>query len=55
MRYSEALKSAESWNSIVLFGAREDDGMASFAQVLDKDSADAIRAFVISQANAAAK
>src|SRR5688500_838529 len=52
LRYSERLKSAEDWKSVVLDGILEDEGMASFALVLDEKSADAIRAFVIAQANA---
>ena len=52
LRYSSRLPSAEEWRSVVLDGALEDDGMASFAMVLDAKAADAIRAFVIAQANA---
>jgi hypothetical protein len=36
----------------VLDGMLEDNGMASFSLVLDEKSAEAIRAFVIAQANA---
>jgi len=52
LRYSSRLPSAEEWRSVVLDGALEDDGMASFAMVLDAKAAEAIRAFVIAQANA---
>ena len=52
LRYSSRLPSAEEWRSVVLDGALEDDGMASFAPVLDAKAAEAIRAFVIAQANA---
>jgi quinohemoprotein ethanol dehydrogenase len=52
LRYSSRLPSAEEWRSVVLDGALEDDGMASFSMVLDAKAADAIRAFVIAQANA---
>jgi alcohol dehydrogenase (cytochrome c)/quinohemoprotein ethanol dehydrogenase len=52
LRYSKALHSADTWRSIVLGGVMEDQGMASFATVLDAKSAEAIRAFVIAQANA---
>jgi alcohol dehydrogenase (cytochrome c)/quinohemoprotein ethanol dehydrogenase len=52
LRYSGALNSAEAWRDIVLGGAREENGMASFAPVLNNDQADSIRAFVIAQANA---
>jgi alcohol dehydrogenase (cytochrome c)/quinohemoprotein ethanol dehydrogenase len=52
LRYSPALQSAETWQNIVMVGALEDGGMASFASVLDEQTAEAIRAFVIAQANA---
>jgi alcohol dehydrogenase (cytochrome c)/quinohemoprotein ethanol dehydrogenase len=55
LRYSKALHSADTWRSIVLDGVMEDQGMSSFATVLDAKSADAIRAFVIAQANASKK
>jgi alcohol dehydrogenase (cytochrome c)/quinohemoprotein ethanol dehydrogenase len=52
LRYSKALHSADLWRSIVVDGTLEDNGMASFATVLDARAAEAIRAFVIAQANA---
>jgi alcohol dehydrogenase (cytochrome c)/quinohemoprotein ethanol dehydrogenase len=52
LRYSGALNSAEAWREIVVGGAREENGMASFAPVLNNDQAESIRAFVIAQANA---
>ena len=52
LRYSMALKSDEAWRNVVLGGAYADQGMASFEPVLDKETAEAIRAFVIAQANA---
>jgi len=52
LRYSPALQSADAWRNIVLGGALEDGGMASFAPVLDNEAAEAARAFVIAQANA---
>jgi quinohemoprotein ethanol dehydrogenase len=55
LRYSERLKSAEAWKAVVLEGLLEEEGMASFATVLDDKAADAIRAFVIAQAHATAK
>jgi alcohol dehydrogenase (cytochrome c)/quinohemoprotein ethanol dehydrogenase len=55
LRYSGALQSAESWRSIVLGGALEDKGMASFGSVLDEQAAEGIRAFVIAQAHATNK
>jgi alcohol dehydrogenase (cytochrome c)/quinohemoprotein ethanol dehydrogenase len=53
LRYSKALHSADTWRAIVVDGTLEDNGMASFATVLDAQAAEAIRAFVIAQANAA--
>jgi alcohol dehydrogenase (cytochrome c)/quinohemoprotein ethanol dehydrogenase len=55
LRYSPRLRSAEEWRFAVLDGGLEENGMASFAAVLDEKTADAIRAFVIAQANAAKK
>ena len=55
LRYSVALKSADHWKGIVIDGTLADNGMASFASVLDEKSAEAIRAFVIAQAHATAK
>ena len=55
LRYSGALQSAEAWRSIVLGGALEDNGMASFGSVLDEPAAEGIRAFVIAQAHATNK
>jgi quinohemoprotein ethanol dehydrogenase len=52
LRYSKALHSADLWRSIVVDGTLEDSGMASFATVVDAKAAEAVRAFVIAQANA---
>jgi alcohol dehydrogenase (cytochrome c)/quinohemoprotein ethanol dehydrogenase len=52
LRYSKALQTDEAWRAIVLDGTLEDTGMASFAPVLDAAAADAIRHFVIAQAQA---
>ena len=54
LRYSERLRSADAWTAVVIDGILEDEGMASFALVLDEKAADAIRAFVIAQAHATA-
>lgn len=43
--------SAEAFQGVVLEGALLDKGMAWFAEVLDDDDAEAVRAFVVSQAN----
>ena len=53
LRYSAALQSSETWAAVVLKGALAPNGMASFAPVLDTSEAEAIRAYVIAQANAA--
>lgn len=41
----------EHWNDIVLGGTRVADGMASFADLLDSDDAQAIHAYVIERAH----
>lgn len=43
--------SPEAFQSIVLVGVYLDKGMASFADVLSKDDAETIRAFIVKQAN----
>jgi quinohemoprotein ethanol dehydrogenase len=55
LRYSGALKSAESWRLVVLDGSLAENGMASFSTVLDDKTAEAIRAYVIAQAHATGK
>ena len=55
LRYSAALQTEEAWRNIVLGGALEEQGMASFKPVLDNAAAESIRAFVIAQAHATAK
>jgi quinohemoprotein ethanol dehydrogenase len=52
LRYSAALASKETWAAVVLGGVLKANGMASFAQVIDAEEAEAIRAFVIAQAHA---
>ena len=52
LRYSAALSSKDTWAAVVLGGVLKANGMASFAEVLDATEADAIRAYVIAQANA---
>ncbi len=53
LRYSATLSSREAWARVVLGGQFAAKGMASFAAVVDAETADAIRAYVIAQANAA--
>ncbi|HEX6995215.1 MAG TPA: PQQ-dependent dehydrogenase, methanol/ethanol family [Gammaproteobacteria bacterium] len=52
LAYSPALASPELFAAIVLGGARAANGMVSFADVLDADEAEAIRAYIVDRANA---
>ena len=54
LRHSAISASAEAFQSVVLEGALLDNGMASFAEVLSEEDAEAVRAFVVRQANATA-
>jgi quinohemoprotein ethanol dehydrogenase len=49
LRYSGFLAS-KGWFEIVLGGALKKEGMVSFTQVLDRQKADAIRAYIIQRA-----
>lgn len=51
LRHSAMTSSAEAFRSVVLDGALLDKGMAPFAEVMDEDDAEAVRAFVVSQAH----
>jgi PQQ-dependent dehydrogenase (methanol/ethanol family) len=51
LRHSAMSGSAEAFRSVVLEGALLDNGMASFAEVLSEEDAEAVRAFVVRQAN----
>ncbi len=53
LRYSAALNSSATWAAVVRGGALKANGMASFAEVLDAEEAEAVRAYVIAQAHAA--
>lgn len=50
LRYSSP-EVHEMWNDIVIGGAFADNGMAGFADLLSKDDAQAIRAYVIERTN----
>jgi mono/diheme cytochrome c family protein len=50
LRHSSFLAN-DFWYQIVLNGAMQDAGMASFGKVLDQSTATAIRAYVIHEAN----
>ena len=51
LRYSKVTTNADAWRSIVVDGALAKQGMPNFGAVLDSDTAEAIRAYVISEAN----
>ena len=51
LRYSPALADQEIWKSIVREGGRSELGMANFADIIDDETSEAIRAFVIAEAN----
>ena len=53
LRYSAALHSDKVFNAIVLDGALQAKGMASFKQTLKPDDTYAIRAYLITRAHAA--
>ncbi|GJM12504.1 MAG: alcohol dehydrogenase [Pseudohongiella sp.] len=52
LRRSSRMVSEEAWSEVVLEGALQDNGMISFANVLEDGEAEAIRAYVVSRANA---
>jgi len=51
LRYSQALKSAAAFHQIVLGGALQAGGMASFKGRLSEDQVQAVRAYMIARAN----
>jgi quinohemoprotein ethanol dehydrogenase len=53
LRYSATLGSKDAWAGVVLGGQFAGNGMASFASVISAEDAEAVRAYVIAQANAA--
>lgn len=55
LRWSPISGNADSWNQIVINGALAQNGMVSFRRVLSADDAEAIRAYVVQQANGAPK
>ena len=52
LRYSPVIAAAGNFKDVVLGGARKANGMVSFASVLKEPDAEAVRAYVISEANA---
>jgi quinohemoprotein ethanol dehydrogenase len=53
LRYSPALNTAEAFNAIVLEGALQSAGMASFKGKMSVDEVQSVRAYVIERANQA--
>ncbi len=51
LRMSRRLESDATWNAVVLEGELQDRGMVSFAEILGAGDAEAIRAYVITQAS----
>lgn len=51
LRMSRRLATELTWNSVVLGGELQDSGMISFAEILGEGDAEAIRAYVITQAS----
>ena len=52
LRWSDYSASEELWNSVVVGGALQSNGMVSFADVLSPEDVEAIRAYVVAQAHA---
>lgn len=51
LQHSPTLADAAAWESIVLGGARKDRGMVGFADELNKEDVEALRAYVIHRAH----
>jgi PQQ-dependent dehydrogenase (methanol/ethanol family) len=51
LRMSRRLETVDTWNAVVLDGELQDRGMVSFEAVLGEGDAEAIRAYVITQAS----
>ncbi|MFT4875220.1 MAG: quinohemoprotein ethanol dehydrogenase [Congregibacter sp.] len=52
LRWSPITANADAWNSVVIDGILAKNGMVSFAEYLTNEDAEAIRAYVVSQARA---
>ncbi len=50
-RHSAFAGDAAAWRNVVIEGALQERGMVSFAPIFDDDDVEAIRAFVVRQAN----
>ena len=53
LRYTALLSDPDGFKGVVLKGERKSNGMVSFASVLSDKDADAVRAYLITEANAA--
>jgi len=51
LRHTAMTSSADVFQSVVLEGAYLDKGMASFSEVLSEDDAEAVRAYIVMEAN----
>jgi mono/diheme cytochrome c family protein len=51
LRYSPITVDAGAWKSVVIDGSRSENGMISFAELVNENDAEAIRAFVVRQAH----
>ncbi|WP_084399311.1 PQQ-dependent dehydrogenase, methanol/ethanol family [Henriciella aquimarina] len=51
LRWSSYTASADAWKSVVIDGNLSDNGMVSFADVITPEDAEAIRAYVVTQAH----
>ena len=51
LRYSPITADAAAWKGVVIDGTRTENGMISFAEKYSEDDAEAMRAFVVSQAH----
>jgi len=53
LRRSPILQDAAAWRSVVIDGVRKDNGMGSFAQWINAEDAEAVRAYVAAEAGRA--
>ena len=53
LRWSAISGDAEAWKSVVVDGSLAENGMVSFSRLLTEDDAEAIRAYVVTQAHTA--
>ena len=51
LRYSSFLQNANAWSAVLMDGVLSDKGMPNFSQALNKEQGEAIRAYVIKEAN----